>query len=168
LGSQAFKRESARQTINSQATAGSCGLWEAVRSSLRGRGVQQLVQQFSLSTLFKHDPRYFRLGNGTFKRRLLYGLAQEFVCHTDKGGRSFSYSNVLGALSGGALSNAYYPSSDRGFRLTMSRSGLALAYGAAGGLISEFWPDIQRKLFQKRKKENAAPPVTPPQNGNQK
>jgi len=123
---------------------------------------------FLYPTLFKHDPRYFRLGNGTFKRRLLYGLAQEFVCHTDKGGRSFSYSNVLGALSGGALSNAYYPSSDRGFRLTMSRSGLALAYGAAGGLISEFWPDIQRKLFQKRKKENAAPPVTPPQNGNQK
>jgi hypothetical protein len=44
-----------------------------------------------------------------------YALAQEFVGKTDKGTRSFNYSNVLGALTAGGISNAYYPSADRGF-----------------------------------------------------
>jgi hypothetical protein len=86
------------------------------------------------------------------KRRVLYGLRQEFVCHTDSGGRTFNFSNVLGAFTSGGISNAYYPESDRGFGLTMSRSGIALAYGMAGGLFDEFYPDIDRKLFHRKKK----------------
>ena len=101
--------------------------------------------------LFKEDPRYFRLGHGSFKHRFGYALAQEFVCHTDKGGRMFHFSNLLGAFTSGGISNAYYPEADRGFGLTMSRSGIALMYGSLGGLLSEFWPDIDRKVFHKDK-----------------
>jgi hypothetical protein len=127
-----------------------------------GDGVSSnFFSNFLYPTMFKHDPRYFRLGNGGFKRRLVYSLKQEVVCHTDKGGRSFNYSNVLGAFSSGTLSNTYYPASDRGFGLTMSRSGLALAYGTLGGVFNEFWPDISRKLFGKSKKSAAEPPISP-------
>jgi len=84
------------------------------------------------------------------KHRIGYALAQEFVCHTDAGGRSFNWSNALAAFTAGGLSNAYYPSTDRGLGLTMSRSAIALLYGSAGGLIQEFWPDIQRKVFHKQ------------------
>ena len=113
---------------------------------------------FAYPTLLKQDPRYFRLGKGSFKKRLFYGIKQELVCHTDSGGRSFHFSNVLGALSGGSLSNIYYPQSDRGFGLTMSRAGIALLYGTAGGLFDEFWPDINRKLFHRsNKKVDKAP-----------
>lgn len=110
----------------------------------------QFFSNFLYPVLLKEDPRYFRSGEGPVRRRLLYSLAQEFVCHTDKGGRSFNWSNVLGAFSTGGLSNTYYPQSDRGFQLTMSRSGIALLYGSAGGLIEEFWPDIQRNVFHKK------------------
>jgi hypothetical protein len=103
-------------------------------------------------TLLKEDPRYFRLGEGSVKHRLGYAIVQEFVCRTDSGGRSFSFENVLGAFSSGGLSNVYYPSSDRGLSLTMSRSAIALAYGSVGGLVDEFWPDISRKLFKKHNK----------------
>jgi hypothetical protein len=103
---------------------------------------------FLYPTLFKEDPRYFRLGHGSVKHRFGYALSQEFVCHTDRGGRSFSFENVLGAFSSGSLSNLYYPSSDRGVGLTMSRSGIALMFGSAGGLLHEFWPDIRRKLHR--------------------
>jgi len=116
---------------------------------------------FFYSTLFREDPRYFRLGEGTFKRRFGYALAQEFVCHTDKGGRSFSFENVLGAFSSGALSNAYYPESDRGFGLTMSRSGTSLALGSAGGLLNEFWPDIRQHFFHKKKEDHTTSQPNP-------
>lgn len=101
------------------------------------------------SVLLKEDPRYFRLGHGSIRHRIGYALLQEFVCHTDRGGRSFAWENVLGAFSSGGLSNVYYPSSDRGVSLTMSRSAIALGYGSAGGLVDEFWTDIHQKLFHK-------------------
>jgi hypothetical protein len=66
---------------------------------------------------------------------------------------------VLGALTAGSISNAYYPQDDRGFGLTMSRSGISLLYGTLGGVFSEFWPDIQHKLLHKNKAEAAAPPA---------
>jgi len=105
------------------------------------------------SVLLREDPRYFRLGHGSFKHRIGYSLLQEFVCHTDSGGRSVAWENVLGAFSSGGLSNAYYPSSDRGFTLTMSRSAIALAYGSAGGLVDEFWTVINHKLFRRHQQE---------------
>jgi hypothetical protein len=116
---------------------------------------------FMYPTLLKQDPRYFRKGQGGFSRRFVYSLKQEVICHTDSGGRAFNASNVLGAFSSGALSNVYYPSEDRGFTLTMSRSGLAVAYATAGNLFSEFWPDISRKLH-KSKPDSPQPPTTKP------
>jgi len=120
--------------------------------------------------LLKEDPRYFRLGEGKLVRRVGYSVKQEFVCHTDKGGRQFNFSNVLGAFTSGALSNLYYPGNsvvrtipatptspaipvyedDRGVVLTLSRATIALGYGTLGGLFDEFWPDISRKLSRKR------------------
>lgn len=105
---------------------------------------------FLYPTIFKQDPRYFRLGRGGFVHRFGYSLMQGVVCHTDSGGRAFNISSVLGAFTSGGLSNAYYPSNDRGFSLTMSRSALAVAYAAGGNLLSEFWPDIQRKVFKRK------------------
>jgi len=115
---------------------------------------------FFYPALLKEDPRYFRIGQGTLKRRIRYALTQEFVCHTDRGGRSFAFSNVLGALSAGGLSNAYYPRSDRGFGLTLSRAGIALLYGSLGGLSDEFWPDVSRKLFHRHNAAGTDPTVS--------
>ena len=129
--------------------------------------------------LLKEDPRYFRLGEGGFKERLWYSARQVFVCHTDKGGRSFNFSNALGAFTAGGISNIYYPGNtrirtipatattpaipvyenDRGFVLTLSRATIALGYGMMGGLFDEFWPDIQRKLRHKRKAELEGAPA---------
>lgn len=112
---------------------------------------------FFYPVLLHQDPRYFRSGQGSIKRRIAYALAQEFVAHTDKGGRMVNFSNILGAASAGGVSNLYYPASDRGFTLTMSRAGIALIYGSIGGLLNEFWPDIDRKLFHKDNKAAMAP-----------
>jgi hypothetical protein len=120
---------------------------------------------FFYPVLFRQDPRYFRLGEGSVKHRIGYALVQEFVAHKDNGGRTFHFSNVMGAFTAGGISNAYYPDEDRGFGLTMSRAGIALLYGALGGEFSEFWPDIQRKIFKHKEKPGIILPtdsVVPP------
>ena len=129
---------------------GAAGYGKRYGATLADNTSSNFFANFAYPVLFKEDPRYFRLGEGTVKHRILYALEQEFVCHTDKGGRSFNFSNVLGAFTAGGISNLYYPPEDRGAGLTMSRSAIALAYGSAGGLISEFWVDIDKKLFHKK------------------
>ncbi len=110
------------------------------------------MANFLYPVLLKEDPRYFRLGHGKIRHRIVYSLEQEFSSKTDKGARDFNYSNVLGAFTTGAVSNIYYPPSDRGFSLTMSRSAISLLYGMVGGLGVEFWPDVDRKLFHRHPK----------------
>ena len=116
---------------------------------------------FLYPTLLKEDPRYFRLGQGSTAHRFGYALTRVVICHKDNGGRTFNWSNVLGALSSGSISNAYYPQADRGFGLTMERAGISLVYGSLGGLGSEFWPDLQKKLFHRHPKA-ASPPASQP------
>lgn len=102
---------------------------------------------FVYPSLFKEDPRYFRLGKGRFQQRAWHAFTEEFIAHKDSGGREFHYSNVLGAITAGSISNAYYPSNDRGAGLTFSRAGISLGYSTAGNLFLEYWPDVARKVF---------------------
>ena len=134
---------------------GAPGYGKRYGASLADEISSQFFSNFLYPVLLKEDPRYFRLGEGSLKHRIGYAIEQEFVCHTDKGGRSFSWSNALGAVSSGGLSNIYYPQSDRGFGLTMSRAGISLLYGTVGALFDEFWPDIQHRLLHKHKNDHA-------------
>lgn len=132
---------------------GAAGYGKRYGAALADGVSSEFFSNFFYPVLLKQDPRYFRLGEGSIKRRIGYSLAREFVCRKDSRGRTFNFSNVLGAITAGGISNAYYPPSDRGFGLTMSRAGIALIYGSAAGLIDEFWPDIQRRVFHKQKKD---------------
>jgi hypothetical protein len=131
---------------------GAAGYGKRYGASLADQVSSSFFANFFYPALLKEDPRYFRLGRGTVKHRTLYALEQEFVAHKDSGGKTFAFENVLGAFTSGTLSNAYYPSTDRGVGLTVSRSVIAMLYGSAGGLVSEFWPDIHRKLFGNKSK----------------
>jgi hypothetical protein len=129
---------------------GAAGYGKRYGAAFANQASSGFFANFLYPTLLKQDPRYFRLREGSFKRRFGYALAQEFVGHKDDGGRTFNWPNTLGALSAGGISNAYYPPSDRGFWLTVNRSGISLLYGSLGNVASEFWPDIARKLHRKR------------------
>lgn len=119
----------------------------------------QFFSNFLYPVALKEDPRFFRLGHGSIPRRVEYALLQEFVCRRDRGGRDFNYSNVLGAISTGALANLYYPPSERGFELTMGRAAISLVGGSVGGLMDEFWEDIHNKILKKRHSHVATVPA---------
>ena len=102
-----------------------------------------------LPVLFKEDPRYFRMGTGSFKRRFLYSASTTVWCRRDNGTWGPSYANVLGNFVSGAISNAYYPAEDRGVEQTLDGALTVTAEGAIGAEFVEFWPDISRRLFKK-------------------
>ena len=96
--------------------------------------------------MLKQDPRYFRLGHGSIKRRIAYSLGQEFITRGDSGKREFNWSRVLGSLASASLSNLYYPPPNRGLGLTMNRFALGFLWDPSGLLMDEFWPDIDRRM----------------------
>lgn len=101
-----------------------------------------------LPSLLHQDPRYYRMGTGSFSHRFFYALSTTVRCKGDNGKWQPSYSNVLGNLIAGGISNIYYPEEDRGFGLTIEQGLVVTAEGSFGALLIEFYPDI-RKHFHK-------------------
>jgi hypothetical protein len=109
-----------------------------------------------LPVLLHQDPRYFRRGRGTFKHRLLYSMSTTVICRGDNGKLQPNYSNVLGNLIAGGISNIYYPADDRGAAQTFQSAATVTAEGMIGAALIEFWPDIQNHYHLKRQAKRDA------------
>jgi hypothetical protein len=72
-----------------------------------------------------------------------------FVCRSDEGRTVFNAANFLGMSTGIAVSNLYYPSASRNGKVMAGRVETSMLGGVTGNLLSEFWPDLQRKLLRK-------------------
>ena len=93
-----------------------------------------------LPSVLKQDPRYFYKGTGTRKSRFFYALASAVICKGDNGHWQPNYSNILGSLAAGGLSNLYYPASDRsGVGLTFANGLIGIAGSGMGAVIEEFF-----------------------------
>lgn len=96
-----------------------------------------------LPSLLHQDPRYFYKGTGTNKSRVLYALRTPFVCKGDNGHWQPNFSGLGGYMASGAISNLYYPESNRGPGLVFTNTFVDIAADMANGLIQEF---LLRKL----------------------
>jgi len=104
-----------------------------------------------LATLLHQDPRYFRRGpQSKFIRRIFYSIGQLVIARQDSGRQSFNASNLGGMAMGIAASNLYYPAASRNGTVMASRVWTSLMGGAAGNLMSEFWPDVQHRFFKRK------------------
>ena len=127
--------------------------------------------------LFHQDARYYRKGSGPapgqalepghnageykLRHRMLYAIATTVICKGDNGKWEPSYSNVLGNLAAGGISNLYYPAYERGAVLTIENGLTVTAEGAVGSILVEFWPDIAKRVFHKNMQTGYAPTDAP-------
>jgi hypothetical protein len=129
--------------------------WDAYGERF-GAAVADLTTQSMFSTglacVLHQDPRYFRKGpEYGIASRVAYSLSRMVVTRTDSGSTTFNSSSVFGMALGIAASNAYYPSSSRTGTVMAGRIQTSLIGGAMGNLMSEFWPDFQKKIFRHKK-----------------
>jgi hypothetical protein len=110
-----------------------------------------LIGNALLPQLLHQDPRYFRLGHGPIFHRFLYAASSTVVCKGDNGKWQPNVSNVLGNFISGAISNSYYPADERGIALTLENGVSVTLFGALGGQILEFGPDLSRLVLRKHK-----------------
>lgn len=89
-------------------------------------------------SIFHQDPRYFYKGKGGIRSRALYAISAAVIARGDDGQWKPNYSSVLGRFSAAAISNLYYPSSDRGASLVVFNGLAGIGEGAVRNLIGEF------------------------------
>jgi hypothetical protein len=119
-----------------------------------------LIGNALLPELLHQDPRYFRKGTGSIKSRFVYAALSTVVCRGDNGKKQANVSNVLGNYISGAISNAYYPENERGVALTLENGTSVTLFGALGGQLLEFGPDLSR-LLRRHHPATGAPMATP-------
>jgi hypothetical protein len=100
-----------------------------------------------LPSLLHQDPRYFYQGTGSTRSRIRHAILNPFVCKRDNGKWQPNYSSLGGDLASSAISNAYYPESNRGAGLVFTNFALSTAERMAASLAQEF---VLHKLTRNR------------------
>ena len=103
-----------------------------------------------LPSLLHQDPRYFYQGTGTTKSRTLHALSAPFVARGDNGHLQFNASSIGGDLASGALSNLYYPDSNRGPSLVFTGALITTGGRMANALAQEF---VLHRFTSKERRE---------------
>jgi hypothetical protein len=103
-----------------------------------------------LPILLKEDPRYYRMGSGSFPRRFLYSAETALWCRRDNGTWGPNYANVAGNFISGGISNLYYPSEEASFEKTVIGAMTVTAEGVIGSELVEFLPDIEHHFLKNR------------------
>ncbi len=89
-------------------------------------------------SIFRQDPRYFYKGTGSTTSRAFYAVSSAFITRSDSGSRAPNYSHILGGFTAAAISNLYYPESDRGASLAFLNGLADIGADAAANLVREF------------------------------
>jgi Carboxypeptidase regulatory-like domain len=104
-----------------------------------------------LPWLLHQDPRYFYQGTGTTKSRIRHAVFYPFVCRGDNGKSQPNYSSMGGDLASGAISNLYYPESDRGVGLLFQGFAITTGVRMVNAIVQEF---LLRKLTPSARQQN--------------
>ena len=129
---------------------GAAGYGKRLGTGLADETSSGFFRAYLFPSLLHQDPRYFRQGSGPLKKRFAHAFIRPFVTRTDRGGRAFDWSGMLGSIASSSLSNAYYPAHDRGFGPTFERVVTGIPFNVIDHLVDEFGPDLEKKFHLKK------------------
>ena len=117
--------------------------------SIADQDIGNYMAEGFVPALVREDPRYFRLGAGSKKKRTLYALSRVAVAKTDHGSPTFNVGEFLGNGITASIGNAYYPD-EVGFRPTMQRMFTQIGTDSISNLLKEYWPDVKKRLASRK------------------
>jgi hypothetical protein len=122
----------------------------------------RFFKEFAYPTIFREDPRYYRMGQGPVKRRMLHAVTHAVVAYNDNGHPMFNYSEWLGEISGTSIANLYHPGNQRGVEPAARSVAIDVASDVGYDMLREFWPEIARKFKLPFRYQNEPPPDASP------
>jgi len=101
---------------------------------------------FLIPSIVHQDPHYHRMPQASIKRRIAHVLYQVVWTQGDDGKGMINYADLLGFGIDDEIANLYVPGRETRATATAERYGVALALAPTDNAITEFLPDLARKI----------------------
>jgi hypothetical protein len=125
---------------------GMAGYGKRFNSDFASQTTARFIMDFAYPTIFREDPRYYRLGHGAAQTRLFHALEHSVVAHRDNGTQMFNFTEWLGTTTAVVVNDEYHPGNPRGFRPTAEAVAFSLGTDMGFDVLREFWPEIAHKF----------------------
>jgi hypothetical protein len=106
----------------------------------------EFVNTFMIPSLVHQDPHYHRLPDRSIQRRVGHAILQTVWTQSDYGRGMLNYSNLAGCAIDGEVANLYVPGRETNLRASAERYGAGLASVPLDNFITEFLPDVARRI----------------------
>ena len=106
----------------------------------------EVFNVFLIPSLTHQDPHYHRMPGVGFKRRFLHATQQVVWTLGDNGKGMLNYANLVGSGVDIAIGNLYVPGQQTHLSAAFSEYLLGLATDPIDNYITEFLPDIARRI----------------------
>lgn len=106
--------------------------------------------EFGVSAFRREDPRYYRIPDASFGKRIGHALKSGVWVRTADGTHhTLALSRIANAYGSRAIQLAWLPPQHRTFGRVMLRGTVSLGLNASMNLFSEFWPDVKKRVFHR-------------------
>jgi hypothetical protein len=137
------------------------GMWRRSASTV-GYDTIRNSFMFTANSVAGEDPRYLRMGDGAFVDRTTHAFEHTFVGRSDSGKRIPPWVRFASTYGAAFLANCWSPDRLSNSSRALVRGTLTLASDTGNNLISEFWPDLKKKLFHRNQPRAAGVVVKTP------
>jgi hypothetical protein len=136
------------QGSNKDPTFGQGGLGYGRRfgANFAAQTTSRFFGDFLYPTIFSEDPRYYRMGQGSKRARLLHAMSHTVVARRDNGRPMFNFTEWLGTASSVTLNNVYHPGNRPGAAAAARNSAFIVLQDMGFDVLREFWPEVARKF----------------------
>jgi hypothetical protein len=125
---------------------GFAGFGKLTGYSLSEDALGEGIGTFAIPSIVREDPRYHRMPDKPFGRRLLHAVAHTVVSQHDDGRLMPNYATLVGYPLGTELCDLYVPGLRTSLPATGERAAVGLATNPIGDIVAEFLPDIARRI----------------------
>ena len=101
---------------------------------------------FAVPSIVHQDPRYFRMPDQPFKKRLIYSISRTVISRSDDGKPMPNYGTLLAYPINAQLSNLYVPGIESDGPSTTKRIFTGYALDPINNLLAEFLPDVAKHV----------------------
>lgn len=102
--------------------------------------------ELGVSVLHHEDPRYFRMSDATFGRRLGHALAATVVVRGADGSRTIGLARLANVYGSWEIASSWNPPQQRNVWKIAGNGTLGLGLKAGSNLFREFWPDVKHRF----------------------
>ncbi len=101
---------------------------------------------FLIPAIAHQDPHYHRMPNASYARRILHTITAVGWAQSDYGVGMPNYSTLITTVVGDGLGNLYVPGRQKSWGSAAARDVTAIATDPIGNIITEFLPDVARRV----------------------